>query len=98
MSDIVERIRQMVRDRLSGYHDPGICAELTGAADELEYLRTLASNAVHEYPVASGLYVDGDGQAGYGALKAMRLHLKLAPNRGFLHIPDPVGTPPEGRA
>jgi hypothetical protein len=39
MSDIVERIRQMVRDRLSGYHDPGICAELTGAADEIERLR-----------------------------------------------------------
>jgi hypothetical protein len=60
-------------------------------ADELEYLRTLASNAVNEYPVASGVYVDADGQAGYGALKAMRLHLRIAPSRGFLHIPDPVG-------
>lgn len=33
MSDQVERLRQMVRDRLSGYHDPAICGELLGAAD-----------------------------------------------------------------
>jgi hypothetical protein len=60
-------------------------------AAELEYLRTLLSNAVHEFPVASGLYVDSDGMAGYGSLKAMRLRLGLAPNRGFLHLPTPVG-------
>lgn len=39
MSDLVERIRQMVKGRLEGFHDPGICAELTGAADEIEKLR-----------------------------------------------------------
>jgi len=40
MSDIVGRIRQMVRDGLAGYHDPGICAELNGAADEIERQRS----------------------------------------------------------
>jgi hypothetical protein len=39
VSDIVERLREMVRDRLQGWHDPGICAELNGAADEIERLR-----------------------------------------------------------
>lgn len=62
------------------------------AAAEIEYLRTLLLNAVNEYPMASGVYVDQDGQAGYGSLKAMRLHLGIAPSRGFLHIPDPAGT------
>jgi hypothetical protein len=59
-------------------------------ADELEYLRRLTLNAVKEYPVASGLYVDGDGQAGYGSLKAMRLHLRIEPER----LTALVGTPP----
>lgn len=56
-------------------------------ADELEYLKILAGNAVREYPVASGLYVDTDGQAGYGALKAMRLHLRIQSER----LPVSVG-------
>lgn len=53
-------------------------------ADELEYLKTLLSNAVQEFPIASGLYIDTDGTAGYGTLKAMRLHLGIEPDRGNL--------------
>lgn len=61
-------------------------------ADDLEYLHTLLSNAINEFPVASGLYVDSDGLAGYGSLKAMRLRLGLAPDRGFLHVFAPVSS------
>lgn len=90
MSDIVERLRDQGRDAFAKQYSLGmwkLCAE---AAEEIEYLRALAMNAVQEYPVASGLYVDGDGQAGYGSLKAMRLRLGVAPSRGFLHLPEPA--------
>lgn len=51
------------------------------AESDLEYTKALLGNAVQEYPVASGLYVDADGQAGYGSLKAARLYLRIEPNR-----------------
>jgi hypothetical protein len=54
--------------------------------EEVKRLSILALTAVHEYPVASGLYVDSDGMAGYGALKAMRLHLKIEPSRGYCAV------------
>jgi hypothetical protein len=56
---------------------------------ELAKLRTLAADVVNAYPVASGLYVDTDGQDGYGALKALRLHLKMEPTRGSTHLALP---------
>jgi hypothetical protein len=40
-------------------------------------LRELITDAIDEYPVASGLYVDQDGQDGYGPLKAMRIYLGI---------------------
>jgi hypothetical protein len=44
---------------------------------KIERLRELITDAIDEYPVASGLYVDSDGQDGYGSLKAMRFHLGI---------------------
>lgn len=68
-------------------------AEAHRLGDELAYLRTLAENAVREYPVASGLYVDSDGQAGYGSLKALRLFLGIAPDRGNVAQSSAYDTP-----
>jgi hypothetical protein len=42
-------------------------------------LEEIARRAVHEYPVASGLYVDADSKAGYGALRDLRLFLGIEP-------------------
>ncbi len=81
----------MGKMRLTHAETMAVADDLARLQDENQYLRTLLLNAVNEYPIASGIYVDQDGQAGYGSLKAMRLHLKIAPSRGFLHIPDPVG-------
>lgn len=60
--------------RLGNVCWPGINSDLT----ELVELRRLAKGAVEEFPVASGLYVDTDGQDGYGNLRALRLHLQKA--------------------
>ncbi|MCS3690886.1 hypothetical protein [Bradyrhizobium elkanii] len=49
------------------------------AEAKLAELQRLASAAVQEYPVASGVYVDTDGQDGYGSLKALRLWLGIEP-------------------
>jgi hypothetical protein len=64
-------------------------AEAHRLARELEYMKTLATNAVREYPVASGLYKDTDGQAGYGSLKAMRLYLGMSPENSRDHVGSP---------
>jgi len=42
-------------------------------------LEEIARRAVYEYPVASGLYVDADSKAGYGALRDLRLFLGIEP-------------------
>jgi hypothetical protein len=47
---------------------------------ENEAMRSLLLDVVREYPIASGLYVDLDGQDGYGPLKAARKYLGLEPN------------------
>lgn len=65
-----------------GYEACEACAtkasehEIQMLRDEAEELRFLAQGAVEEYPIASGLYIDTDGQDGYGNLRAMRLFLK----------------------
>jgi len=46
---------------------------------ELAHTKRLLAKAVSEYPVESGIWVDRDGQAGYGSLKEMRLYLGLQP-------------------
>lgn len=65
---------------------PELCAmmiEMVGgpalaeAQSEIDRLRKLITDAIDEYPVASGLYVDSDGQDGYGSLKAMRVYLEI---------------------
>src|ERR1700761_1909121 len=53
-------------------------ASAQSAVKQIE-LEEIARRAVHEYPVASGLYVDADSKAGYGALRDLRLFLGIDP-------------------
>lgn len=58
------------------------CDDLIDAALEIENLRRqlviakqLMKDCCDAYPVASGFYIDRDGQDGYGPLRAMRVFL-----------------------
>lgn len=46
---------------------------------ERDEMRALMLAVVKEYPIASGLHVDLDGQDGYGPLKAIRKYLGIEP-------------------
>jgi hypothetical protein len=91
MNDYVPWLRHLAEKGGKGVVNNIDARCLGRIADELEYLNALLSNAIQEYPVASGVYVDSDGQAGYGSLKAMRLHLGVTSSRGYLHV---VSSPP----
>jgi hypothetical protein len=64
-----------------GYESCEQCSteEIEWVRAQFEELKVLAKGAVEEFPVASGLYTDTDGQDGYGYLRALRLFLKESP-------------------
>lgn len=66
----------MTRMRFTHTQSLAVADEMTRLQEELAELKVLAKGAVEEFPIASGLWTDSDGQDGYGYLKALRLFLQ----------------------